>query len=117
MYLSIPFNALASTSPLPKHSKSGKDCKHWFDIKGGVALRFLKHYLCLSDELLIQSINTDWSIQYFCCTQLKPNEVIKDTNLPSYWRGYIGSHLNMAAMQKELSIFWKPSLTQTNISS
>ena len=117
LFLSIPLDALAATLPTPKHSKSGKGCKPWFDVKGGIALQFLKHYLCLSDELLIQRINTDWSMQYFCGIQLKPHEVIKDTNLPSYWRGYIGAHLDITAMQKEFAVFWKPSLTQTNISS
>ncbi len=117
LYLSIPLESLAATLPAPQHSKSGKGCKPWFDLKGGIALQFLKHYLCLSDELLIQRINTDWSMQYFCGIQLKPHEVIKDTNLPSYWRGYIGEHLDIAAMQKEFAVFWKPSLTGTNMSS
>jgi hypothetical protein len=117
LYLSIPFESLAATIPRPQHSKTGKGCKPWFNVKGGIALQFLKHYLCLSDELLIQRINTDWSMQYFCGIQLKPTEVIKDTNLPSYWRAYIGQHLDMAAMQKEFARFWKPELTQTNISS
>jgi len=116
LYLSIPFNALASTLPTPKCIVSGKGCKPWFDIKGGIALQFLKHYLCLSDELLIQRINTDWSMQYFCGIQLKPHEIIKDTNLPSYWRGYIGQHLDIAAMQKEFAACWKGELTGTNIS-
>ena len=117
LYLSIPLDALSATLPAPKHSKSGKGCKPWFDVKGGIALQFLKHYLCLSDELLIQRINTDWSMQYFCGIQLKPHEVIKDTNLPSHWRGYIGEHLDIAAMQKEFAVFWKPSLSGTNMSS
>jgi hypothetical protein len=117
LYLSIPFDALASTLPTPKHNISGKGCKPWFDVKGGIALQFLKHYLCLSDELLIERINTDWSMQYFCGIQLKHNEIIKDTNLPSYWRGYIGKHLDIAAMQKEFARFWKPHIKQTNIST
>ncbi len=117
LYLSIPFDALAATLPSPKHNISGKGCKPWFDVRGGIALQFLKHYLCISDELLIERINTDWSMQYFCGIQLKPNEVIKDTNLPGYWRGYIGKHLDIAAMQKEFARFWKGELTQTNISS
>ena len=117
LYLSIPFDQLAATLPAPKHSKSGKGCKPWFDVKGGIALQFLKHYLCLSDALLIERINTDWSMQFFCGIHLKPNEIIKDTNLPSYWRGYIGEHLDIAAMQKQVAFFWKPSLTQTTIST
>ena len=117
LYLSIPFDQLAATLPAPKHSKSGKGCKPWFDVKGGIALQFLKHYLCLSDALLIERINTDWSMQFFCGIHLKPNEIIKDTNLPSYWRGYIGEHLDIAAMQKKIAFFWKPSLTDTTIST
>jgi transposase, IS5 family len=117
LYLSIPFDKLSSTIAPPKSSISGKGCKPWFDVKGGIALQFLKHYLCLSDELLIERINTDWSMQMFCGIQLKPTEVIKDTNLPSYWRGYIGESLDVAAMQKEFVAAWKPYLKDTNFSS
>jgi transposase, IS5 family len=117
LYLSIPFEQLSSIIPSPKHHLSGRGCKPWFDVKGGIALQFLKHYLCLSDELLIQRINTDWSMQYFCGIRLKPTEVIKDTNLPSYWRGYIGEHLDIAAMQQIFAKYWKPAITQTNFSS
>ena len=62
LYLSIPFAQLASTLPPPKHTKSGKGCKPWFNLKGGIAMQFFKYYLCMSDALLIERINTDWSI-------------------------------------------------------
>jgi IS5 family transposase len=117
LYLSIPFEQLSATLPSPKQSQRGKGCKPWFDVKGGIALQFLKHYLCHSNELLIQRINTDGSMQYFCGMRLKVTEVIRDTNLPSYWRGYIGAHLDIAAMQQILASHWKPQLTQTNFSS
>ena len=117
MYLSIPFEQLSSTIPSPRHNVSGRGCKPWFDVKGGIALQFLKHYLCLSDELLIQRINTDWSMQYFCGIQLKVTQIIRDTNLPSYWRGYIGEHLDIKAMQQILAQYWHPFITQTNFSS
>jgi IS5 family transposase len=117
LYLSLPLEGLSATIPAPRHSKSGKGCKPWFDVKGGIALQFLKHYLCVSDEMLIQRINTDWSMQYFCGIRLKPTELIKDTNLPSYWRGYIGKYLDIAAMQKIFAACWKPFLTDSRISS
>ncbi|MEO6540853.1 MAG: hypothetical protein ABIN74_07695 [Ferruginibacter sp.] len=117
LYLSIPFEQLAATVPSPARIVSGKGCKPWFDVKGGLALLFLKHYLCLSDELLIQRINTDWGMQYFCGIQLKPSEIIKDTNLPSWWRVYIGKHLDIGAMQKIFAGYWKTELTDTNFSS
>ena len=117
LYLSIPFDQLASTIPSPPHLLSGKGCKPWFDVKGGLALLFLKHYLCLSDELLIQRINTDWSMQYFCGIQLKPSQIIRDMNLPSWWRIFIGKHLDIAAMQKIFAGYWKTEITESNFSS
>jgi IS5 family transposase len=117
LYLSIPFDELAATIPVPKHAKSGKGCKPWFDVKGGLALQFLKHYLCLSDELLIHRINTDWSLQYFCSIQLKSSEIIKDTNLPSTWRTYIGEHLDLGSMQQILASYWKTEINNSNFSS
>ncbi len=84
IYLAIPFDKLAGTIPCPAHSKSGLGRKPWFDVRGGIALQFLKHHLQLSDELLMQRINTDWSMQLFCGILLRPAEKISDTNLPSW---------------------------------
>ncbi len=117
LYVAIPFERLAKHIPSPKFGLSGKGCKPWFDLKGGIALLILKHYTGLSDEMLIDRINTDWCMQMFCGIQLKPHEQIKDKNLPSSWRGYIGRRLNINALQKELAHYWKPYLNQTNISS
>lgn len=115
IYLAIPFDRLAATIPSPAHSQSGLGRRPWFDVKGGIALQFLKHYLQLSDELLIERINTDWSMQLFCGILLRPDEKIKDSNLPSWWRSYIGTHLNMDAMQKEFAVHWKPFMQQTGV--
>ncbi len=117
LYLSIPFEQLSATIAPPKHSLSGIGCKPWFDVKGGMALQFLKHYLCLSDDLLIHRINTDWSMQYFCGIQLKPTEIIRDTNLPGYWRGYIGNYLDIDAMQQIFLDAWKPQFNDAGFSS
>lgn len=115
LYLAIPFERLAATiAPLP-YSKSGLGRTPWLDVKGGIALLVLKHYLQLSDELLIQRINTDWSMQLFCGILLRPDERIRDTNLPSWWRTYIGKHLNIDAMQIELAKHWKPFMEQTGV--
>ena len=106
IYQAIPFEQLSGTVAAPK-SSSGLGRKPWFDVKGGIALQFLKHYLQLSDALLIERINTDWSMQLFCGILLKPGERIKDTNLPSCWRSYLGKHLNIDAMQKTFADHWK----------
>ena len=56
LYLSIPFDELAKIIPAPASAKSGLGRKPWFDVKGGIALMVLKHYLQLSDELLTERI-------------------------------------------------------------
>jgi len=117
LYVAIPFDQLAAKIPPPKHSLSGKGCKPWFDLKGAIGLLILKHYTGLSDEMLIERINYDWSMQMFCGIQLKPHEKIKDTNLPGTWRGYIGRHLGIDELQKQLAIYWKPYMEHTSIGS
>jgi transposase, IS5 family len=115
LYVAIPFDQLASTIPVPKGNQSGLGRKPWFDVRGGIGLLVLKHYLQLSDAMLIERINTDWAMQLFCGITLKPGEQIRDTNQPSWWRTYIGKHLNIDAMQKELVQHWKPFMNQTGV--
>lgn len=114
IYQVIPFDELASAVSAPK-SSSGLGRKPRFDVKGGIALQILKHYLQLSDALLIERINTDWSMQLFCGILLKPGERIKDTNLPSWWRSYLGKHLNIDAMQKTSADYWKSYMEETSV--
>jgi len=116
LYLSIPFEQLASTIPPPPHSVSGLGCKPWLDVKGGIALQILKHYLQLSDASLMERINTDWAMQMFCGIQLKSGERIRDKNLPSFWRCYLGKQMDVGKMQKEFADFWKPYMQETSIS-
>ena len=74
----------------------------------------LKHYLGLSDEILIERLNTDWCMQYFCGVQLGLQK-IKDKNLVSSWRTYLGRHLNIAELQSGLIKNWKPYMSQTHV--
>jgi len=115
IYLAIPFDKLVARIASPAYSKSGLGRKPWFDMKGGIALQFLKHYLQLSDELLMQRINTDWGMQLFCGILLRGDERIRDTNLPSWWRTYIGKHLNVDDMQKEFALHWRPFMQGTGV--
>lgn len=115
LYVAIPFEQLATNIAAPKHRLSGKGCKPWFDVKGAIGLLILKHYTGLSDAMLIERINYDWTMQMFCGIQLRADEKIKDSNLPSTWRGYIGRRLDIAALQKECAIHWKPYMKETNL--
>jgi transposase, IS5 family len=115
LYVAIPFDRLASTIPFPAGNQSGLGRKAWFDVKGGIGLLILKHYLQVSDALIIERINTDWAMQLFCGIALKPGEQIRDTNQPSWWRMYIGKHLNIDAMQMELAKHWRPFMELTGV--
>lgn len=117
LYQAIPFDELAEKIPAPKHSLSGRGCKPWFDVKGGIALQILKHYHDISDELLVERINTDWSMQLFCGISLKPTERIHDKNIVSSWRMYLGKHLDIEALQKKFAVHWKPYMENTRIGS
>jgi len=115
LYQSIPFDSFAQTIPAPAFAKSNLGRKPWFDVKGGIGLLILKHYTGLSDALLIERINTDWAMQLFCGILLKPGEQIKDTNQPSFWRTYIGQHLDIDKLQKRTAAYWKPWMQQHSI--
>jgi hypothetical protein len=115
IYLAIPFDKLAALIAPPSHSKSGLGRKPFFDVKGGIALQFLKHYMQISDALLIERINTDWSMQLFCGILLQPHEKIRDGNLPGYWRNYIGAHLKVDEMQKVFAQYWKSFMEHTSV--
>ncbi|HYM93924.1 MAG TPA: transposase [Chitinophagaceae bacterium] len=111
---SIPFKTLATKIPLPAFEKSGRGRKPFLKVEGGIALMILKHYLGLSDELLIERLNTDWCMQYFCGLQLGVRK-IKDKNLVSWWRTYLNNHLNIAELQGVLIENWKPHMKQTHV--
>jgi hypothetical protein len=117
LYLAIPFEKLAEKIPKPKHALSGRGCKPWFDVQGGIALQFLKHYHNLSDQLLIERLNTDWSMQLFCRISLGPTERIEDKNIVSSWRLYLGEHMDLQELQKIFASHWKPHMEDTNIGS
>lgn len=115
LYQAIPFDDLAAQIPYVPSAINGLGRKPWFDVKGGIALQFLKHYLQLSDAMLIERINTDWSMQLFCGIRLMPGERIKDLNLPGWWRNYLGTHLDINGLQKSFAAHWKPYMCHTNI--
>jgi transposase, IS5 family len=115
LYLAIPFDLLAATIPPPKQAISGRGCTPWFDVKGGIALQILKHHLGVSDEMIVERINTDWSMQQFCGISLKPGERIADKNIVSSWRMYLGAYLDIEAQQIIYARHWKPYMQHTNI--
>ena len=114
LYQSIPIRSLASKIPSPAYEITGRGRKPFLKVEGGIALMVLKHYLGLSDELLIERLNTDWCMQYFCGVQLGTRK-IRDKNLVSWWRCYLGRHLDLKQWQPVLINEWKSYLGQTHV--
>jgi len=108
LYKAIPFEALSRQIPKPKRVLSGKGCKAWFDVKGGIALQILKSYYRISDALLIEQLNGNWQMQFFCGIQLKQGEQIKDKDIVGRWRSYLARHIDIDAMQLSCVERWKP---------
>ena len=114
LHQSIPFKSLASKIPSARYENSGRGRKPFLKVEGGIALMVLKHYHGLSDELLIERLNTGWCMQYFCGVQLGLRK-IKDKNLVSWWRTYLGNHLKMDELQGVLIKDRKPYMEQTHV--
>ena len=115
LYRAIPFQQLAALVPKTKTEQSGKGCKPWLTTEGGIALLILKHYLCLSDALLIERVNTEGALQRFCGLALQSGETILDKDLPGRWRRYIGGYLDIDKWQLSLVSQWKADMQQTHM--
>ena len=111
----LPIKALASLLP---QKKSTKGAWPWFDNEAKIALQFLKSYEGCSDERLLQRINTDYALQFFCGINLGINQIIKDKDLIWKTRAFVAQHLDIEQFQAQLIQAWKPHMkdTQTGMS-
>jgi len=111
----IPFKALAKKfdAYLSTRPKGGRP-PH-LGIEGGLALMFLKHYLNLSDAMLVERLNSDIFLQLFCFTRIPLHQPIRDKDLVGRWRRFFGDHLDIQSLQDVLADHWKPYLEQTHV--
>jgi hypothetical protein len=114
LHRSIPFSTLAGKTPAPDFERSGRGRKPFLKVEGGIALLVLKHYLGLSGEMLIHRLNTDWGMQMFCGLHLGSRQ-IRDKNLVSWWRSYLGRHLDISEWQRVLANYWRPWMEQRHL--
>lgn len=109
---SLPLEELGDL--LPKR-KNPSGAKGWFTASGKIALQFLKMYSGLSDEKLLERLNTDWSYQIFCGISLGINEEIKDPNLICRIRKEVAESFEVNEYQSILIKKWLPWLKNTHI--
>ena len=115
LYQAIPFRALAETIPKTKSELSGKGCKPFFDVQGGMALQVLKAYYSLSDAKLIELLNGNWQMQLFCGRQLPPGKIIRDKDMVGRWRRYLSLHLGIDSLQLLCAACWKRWIKYTHL--
>lgn len=89
LHSAIPWDTLVACLPAENR---GPGAPRWFSAQGMFGLMFLKAYLNISDEKLIDRFNTDWSMQLFCGKLLKDNERIKDKAIVSRVRSQIAEN-------------------------
>lgn len=112
VYDSIPWNQLADCLP---EENQGPGAPRWFSAAGMFGLMFLKSYLSLSDEKLIERFNTDWSLQLFCNKLLKDGQKIRDKAIVSRIRSYIAEHTDWQELQDVLIKHWKRDMNNTHV--
>ncbi len=71
----------------------------------------LKHELGVSDEALIEHINTNECLQLFCHMRLGPFQYIRDTGIVSRVRGYLAHHTDLNQVQLILAHHWPAEIS------
>ncbi|MBK6393037.1 MAG: transposase [Saprospiraceae bacterium] len=117
IYAAIPWSEIVRTiSKLSRRRKKGP--ASMFDIRGKVALMFLKNYCNCSDQDLINRLNSDWKLQMFCGVLLRPKESITNFKVVSTIRCELAKILEAEGYQKIQEIFaksWKPYMIHPHI--
>jgi len=112
IYSSIPWEELVNALGL-KDKRKGPQSR--FSPRGKLALMFLKHYACCSDNKLIEQLNGNIDYQIFCDILLPVGFRIKNFKIVSAIRSELSKVLDVDKLQRALAQHWKPYLN--NLSS
>ena len=108
----LPIEELAQTIGL-KSSHLGRNA--YFSPEGKVALMFLKSYMGLSDEQLINNLNFNPHLQLFCDIRIHPLFPLTNYKIVSAIRCEIARLLNIDSAQQVLASHWKPYLDNRSV--
>jgi hypothetical protein len=112
IHASIPWDQLSDLLPKEQY---GPGAPQWFSPAGMFGLMFLKAYLKISDQKLIDRFNTDWSLQIFCGKLLRDDQKIRDNAIVSRIRSYMAEHVDLYQMQDVLIRHWKRNMDNTHV--
>lgn len=110
IHAQLPLKDLARVlqSRLPRKGPQGNT--PLFPPEGEVALMFLKPYLGVSDDVLLEQLNGSIHMQMFCGVLIDPSNPVKDGKIVSAIRQRLASVMDIRALQRILFERWKPSL-------
>lgn len=95
-----------------------KECilgrKSHFGPRGKLALMFLKSYTSLSDEKLIEQLNSNISYQLFCGVLIHPSKPLKNGKIVSSIRTELSALLSIDLAQAILADHWEAYLNSTD---
>jgi len=112
IYQIIPWADLVRSFNL-KRSQRGRPSI--FSPEGKIALMILKQYTGLSDNLLLQRLNSDYQFQFFCGVTIPVENPLKNFKIISEIRTELGNNLDIQLSQKVLAQHWKPYINDTNV--
>jgi len=107
LHQAIPWSELVAAVK-GRLSRETRGRKPIFDTRGKLALMFLKSYLDVSDEQLMERLSSDYLVQFFCGVYFRPEDKVPDFKLISQIRVELGKNLDLDAFQKVMAKHWKP---------
>ncbi len=109
IHQAIPWEELVGAFGIKEYDK-GPDCI--FSPRGKLALMFLKHYACCSDERLVEQLNANVYYQFFCDLLLNIDENIDNFKIVSQIRCELSMRLDIPEAQKCLARHWLPYMEE-----
>ncbi len=108
IYLSMPFSELSQAFKL-KDSNKGTHC--YFSPKGKIALMMLKNYYGCSDKKLIELLNGNIFMQFFCDILIPIDKPLTNFKIVSQIRMELSKGLNIRKSQEILAKNWIPFMS------
>ncbi len=105
LFQAIPWAEVASAVSSNAETRGRKPT---FDTRGKLALMFLKHYLAITDEQLMERMASDYFVQFFCGVYFRAEDKLPNFKIISDIRVELGNTLDMESFQMAMAREWKP---------
>lgn len=118
LWAAFPWEAIEELGKSLAYSKKGSKPKGRpprYPFRFKVALMVLKHYLDISDEKLVERLNSDYCLQFFCGCHIDGYQPVSDKALLSRFRAQLSDLRITEPLQKLLAGFWKDYMPDSEV--